>query len=406
MGSGKTVALCYQGLLSAERNPNCVGLIGAPTYPMLRDVTIPAMLQILEEKGIKHQYHKSEYTLILPKARVLFRSLENYERLRGPNLAWVGIDELTYCRPEAWQRLEARVRDPRAQQPQMFAVWTPKGYDWVYQRFISEDKLKDHEAILARPFENIAVLDRQPDYYEQLKVSYDEPFYRQEALGEYLNVFTGRVYQAYSEANKAPDLRFAPEVGLCWALDFNVTPMTAIIAQWINGRIYVLEEIYLRNSNTLEMCERFEQRASFYLQQYRAANGNQPLPITVYGDATANARSTANKTDYAEIKEYFRSRGQFRLAFDYPRGNPRVKDRVNSVNAMLRTAGNQIRTHVHPRCKELIRDFLEVSWKQTSDGFELDKRSDINRTHLSDAFGYMVWQVAPIDAFLREIIKN
>ena len=61
---------------------------------------------------------------------------------------------------------------------------------------------------------------------------------------------------------------------------------------------------------------------------------------------------------------------------------------------------------MHPRCKELIRDFLEVSWKQTSDGFELDKRSDINRTHLSDAFGYMVWQVAPIDAFLREIIKN
>ena len=154
----------------------------------------------------------------------------------------------------------------------------------------------------------------------------------------------------------------------------------------------------------MSRCERFEERASFYLQQYRAANGNQPLPITVYGDATANARSTANKTEYAEIKEYFRSRGQFRLAFDYPRGNPRVKDRVNSVNAMLRTAGNQIRTYVHPRCKELIRDFLEVSWKKTLDGFELDKRSDMNRTHLSDAFGYMVWQVAPIDAFHREII--
>src|SRR5690349_21320565 len=64
--------------------------------------------------------------------------------------------------------------------------------------------------------------------------------------------------------------------------------MTAIIAQWINGRIYVLEEIYLKESNTLEMCERFEERASFYLQQYRAANGNQPLPVTVYGDATGN----------------------------------------------------------------------------------------------------------------------
>src|SRR5712671_4543225 len=134
---------------------------------------------------------------------------------------------------------------------------------------------------------------QSPSYYAQLQVSYDELFYRQEALGEYLNVFTGRVYHAYSEANKAPDLHFAPEAGLCWSLDFNVTPMTAIIAQWINGRIYVLEEIYLNNSNTQEMCERFEGRASFYLQQYQAANGGQPLPIKVYGDAHGQARSTS-----------------------------------------------------------------------------------------------------------------
>ena len=76
------------------------------------------------------------------------------------------------------------------------------------------------------------------------------------------------------------------------------------------------------------------------------------------------------------------------------------------MNAMLRTAGNQIRTYIHPKCKELITDFLEVSWKQTALGFELDKRSDAKRTHLSDAFGYLVWQVAPIDAFHREIITN
>ena len=87
------MALCYQALLSAERNPNCVGLIGAPTYPMLRDVTIPAMLQILEEKRIKHEYHKSEYTLIFPRSRVLFRSLENYERLRGP--IWPGSGSMS-----------------------------------------------------------------------------------------------------------------------------------------------------------------------------------------------------------------------------------------------------------------------------------------------------------------------
>jgi hypothetical protein len=76
----------------------------------------------------------------------------------------------------------------------MFAAWTPKGYDWVYKRFIpTKDKLPEHDAILASPRENHVVLSLKPDYYENLKSSYDPLFYRQEALGEYLNMQSGRV---------------------------------------------------------------------------------------------------------------------------------------------------------------------------------------------------------------------
>ena len=409
VGSGKTVALGYQTLLSAERNPNCTGLLGAPTYPMLRDVVIKTLREILDEKQILYDFHKSEQVLTLPhsNSRNLFRSLERYENLRGPNLAWVGVDELTYCHPEAWLRLEARVRDPRAKQLLMFAGWTPKGFDWVYRRFISpQDKLPGHEAILARAGENVKILLRQPDYYNQLKASYDDLLYRQEALGEYLNTQTGRVYHAYSEANEVADLRFVPQVGLFWALDFNVDPMTAVIAQYVNGRFHVLEEIYLRNSNTELMCERFEERARFYLEKYQAENGGLPLPITIHGDATGHARSTSSKTDYDLIREYFRGKGQFRIDFNYPPSNPSVKDRVNSVNAVLKNAGQQIKVYVHPSCKELITDFYEVSWKQGPVNFELDKATDRKRTHLSDAFGYLVWRVAPINAFRRKHDTN
>ena len=52
----------------------------------------------------------------------------------------VRLDELTYAPEAAWLRLEGRLRDPKATRLCGFAVWTPKGYDWVYQRFISEPK--------------------------------------------------------------------------------------------------------------------------------------------------------------------------------------------------------------------------------------------------------------------------
>src|SRR6266446_4328764 len=105
-----------------------------------------------------------------------------------------------------------------------------------------------------------------------MQTSYDERFFQQEALGAYLNVHAGRVYYAYSEANEDPTLRFAPEAGLCWSLDFNVDPVTAIIAQYLNGRVHVLEEIFLRGANTPKMCERFEERAAPYVQAYQSAN--------------------------------------------------------------------------------------------------------------------------------------
>ena len=122
--------------------------------------------------------------------------MDEFERLRGTNLAWFGLDELTYTQEEAWLRLEGRLRDPKATRLCGFAVWTPKGFDWVYRKFIAEP-VKGTRRSLAKPFENRYLLDKIPDFYERLKDSYDEKFYEQEVLGEYLSMDGGRVYYAF-----------------------------------------------------------------------------------------------------------------------------------------------------------------------------------------------------------------
>jgi hypothetical protein len=60
VGSGKTHALCWQALRSAAQNPGCTGLLGAPTYPMLNDATLPTLLDLLGEYSIAHKYGKAE----------------------------------------------------------------------------------------------------------------------------------------------------------------------------------------------------------------------------------------------------------------------------------------------------------------------------------------------------------
>jgi hypothetical protein len=125
--------------------------------------------------------------------------LDEPERLRGTNLAWFGIDELSYASEDAWLRLEARLRDPKAQALSGFGVWTPQGHDWIYRRFI-KSPVAGYGCIRARPFENRFLLMRTPDYYERLESSYDPKFYEQEAKGEYVNSRADRVYHCFNAA--------------------------------------------------------------------------------------------------------------------------------------------------------------------------------------------------------------
>ena len=205
IGSGKSQALCQEAIKLSYLNPGRTGLIGAPTYPMLRDATQAALLEILERNRIPHELNRAENFLVLRETRskILFRAVEEFERLRGSNLAWFGLDELTYTSEQAWLRLEGRLRDPKATRLCGFAVWTPKGYDWVYERFVAS-RVEGYETVMARPFENRFLLDQIPDYYERLKSSYDARFYEQEVLGEYLSMHAGRVYYAFErEGNVA-----------------------------------------------------------------------------------------------------------------------------------------------------------------------------------------------------------
>jgi hypothetical protein len=380
IGSGKSRALCQEAIKLSYLNPGRTGLVGAPTYPMLRDTTQAALLEVLESNSIPYELNKSENVLVLKdtRSRILFRSLEEYERLRGTNLAWFGVDELTYTSEEAWLRLEGRLRDPLARRLCGFAVWTPKGHDWVYRRFI-EKPVEGYEAIVARPMENRHLLEKIPDFYERLRHSYDERFYRQEVLGEYLSMHEGRVYHAFERGVHVRELEADAGQPLMWALDFNVDPMCSVIAQRDGETVQVLDEIVLSRSSTWEAYEEFANR-------YPPTKAG----LRVYADASGRHAQTGGGTDLEILRKCLARGGYSRVDYRIPRRNPAVRDRVALVNARLKNAAGEIRLYVSPKCRELIRDFEEVTYKPGSS--LIDKDRDPRRTHLADALGYLLWQ--------------
>jgi hypothetical protein len=299
--------------------------------------------------------------------------------LRGTNLAWFGIDELSYASEDAWLRLEARLRDPKASALCGFAVWTPQGHDWIYNRFIHKP-VAGYGCVRAQAFENRFLLEKTPDYYQRLESSYDPRFYQQEVLGEYVNSRRDRVYHCFNAAVHVTKQTYEPHSTLMWALDFNVAPMSSVILQRQGEKLVVIDEIVLQRATTAEACMEFENRFK----------GHAGL-LEIFGDASGRNMHTTGTTDYTTLQTFLYRAGFRNVRVRVPTVNPPVLDRVRKVNALLTNALGEVRLELDSKCRELIKDLEEVLFKP--DSGVIDKASDAARTHASDALGYAIWEL-------------
>ena len=173
VGAGKTFAGALRALVRALEQPGSLGLIGAPTYPMLRDATQRTFFELLEQYALSRgedaalikSFQKVEGHLTLANgSEILFRSLDAPDRIRGLNLAWFWLDEAPLCGYYAWQILKGRLRQP-GYDLAGWATGTPHGRDGFWRDF--EHAPRPHHALFrAATQENAAHLPA--DYISDL----------------------------------------------------------------------------------------------------------------------------------------------------------------------------------------------------------------------------------------------
>ncbi len=85
IGSGKSQALCQEAIRLSYVNAGRTGLIGAPTYPMLRDATLTSLTEVLNENEIPYEVNRSDNVLVMKDSgsRILLRSVDEFERLHA-----------------------------------------------------------------------------------------------------------------------------------------------------------------------------------------------------------------------------------------------------------------------------------------------------------------------------------
>jgi len=180
LGSGKTRVGGYWALRRASKARRVI--VTEPTYPMVRDVLVPTLEELLEVLKVRHKWNRSAWTLQVGGGLILLRSGDNPDSLRGINAHDGLIDEASYTKEKVLDQMIARTR--KSSDAQIRVLGTPHGRDWVYHWQKEGGARLYTQSTFANPF-------IPPEYKVHLARRYSREVARQELLGEIVNFSTG-----------------------------------------------------------------------------------------------------------------------------------------------------------------------------------------------------------------------
>ena len=353
------------------RFPNSKIFYVAPTYKMCRQI----LWDDIKEKFIRARWAKKinesnlEITLV-NNSRIYLRSGDNPDNLRGVSMDYLVMDEAAMIDQKMWTEVCRPALSDR-QGGAMF-ITTPQGKgSWIYELWQGAHSQENWSAFQYSTIQGGNVPEEE---IEAARNELDEKSFRQEYEASF-ETYAGAIYYNWDSSVhiKKQDVEFKKNEILHVGLDFNVTPICAMICRVNGNEISVIDEITMEGSNTFEMAEEL-------LNRYP---NNR---MWIYPDASGQARKTSSNTSDHHI---LRNSG---FILKVKSINPPVKDRIAAVNTSLKAVDGSVKLTVDPKCKHLIKCISGQTYKE---GTRIpDKNSNLD--HMNDALGYLVHWINPI----------
>lgn len=415
-----------------HRSPHGRLLICANTREQLTSAVLPPVFEMFHKLDLEHTVHKipprswgvprvyDSYknvlcVLIEPGvvAQILLRSLVNFAAIKGVELEGAWCDEFADAPMDGIDVICDRLRGNRTRYMfrQFLLTGSPQGENGAWERFDPKNNPSRPDAPLGRPLHEIVFASAtenttlKPDYFESQRATYDSLTLLQQQHGRIVTQSAGQTYYAFSEENCKLKYPYDRQKPLDWAWDFNTddgVPLSSIIGQthndWTNNEMHgqVLREVGLDGSN----IEAVINEALKDPRIYKHRGG-----FRIFGDATQDGKSATN-SDYWTILDALENffDGQNaplnEIEMWIPTCNPRVGNRIRSVNAVFRNDFGKARMWINePDCPRLVNDLRRIVPGRNAQNQQarLLNKSKKKLTHFSDAFGYWVYQFWPYD---------
>jgi hypothetical protein len=375
-GSGKTFVGCLDLLIFAGQHPGTIQGYFGPTYPAIRDIFYPTLTEAAEMMGYRVQVMESNKEVHLYRGAkyygtIICRSMDNPNSIVGFKIARALVDEIDVLAPDkannAWNKIIARMRLVIPGVVNGISVTTtPEGFKWVHSAFANDPK-PSYSMVQASTYENADYLP--PDYIETLIETYPPQLISAYLNGEFVNLTSGSVYNAYDRLLCSSKETIGHGERLYIGQDFNVGKMASVVYVKRGDVFHGVEELvdlYDTPALILAIDARYKGHT-----------------ISLYPDASGNSRKTndASTSDIAMLRQ---------AGYDVRvnGANPAVRDRILAVNAGLSHGKIKINT---AKCPEFVRCLEQQSYDKNG---EPDKKNGFD--HMNDAGGYPIAYEMPI----------
>ena len=367
---GKTF-LAINELAKYARFPNKRILSIANTYRQVKGTIWDELKnQMFRVKWAK-KVNESDLSIELVNgSKIFLRSADNKDALRGAKYDFIVMDECADINPDTWYSvLRPTLADTKGH---ALFIGSPKGRNWFYDLWVQGGATKDWSSYQFTTIEGGQV---DQEEIEAARRDTDSRRFEQEYEAQFVS-YEGVIFYAFTEDNvvEKPTLT-TPRTPLHIACDFNINPMSAIIAEKSKDHLHIYDEIEIWSSNTFELVKEIRRRYGSDRQMF------------VYPDASGQASSTNSPGVSNHI--ILQNNG---FILRTPKRNPPVIDSIASVNSRLRSSTGEIKLTIAPECVRLRECLIKHTFKPNTRIPDKDSGYD----HLTDCVRYLVHGMFPL----------
>ena len=367
---GKT-HLAIRELAKVCRHPMKRAFYVAPTYRQAKQIVWDTLKWRMQDLGWSRKVNESDLTITLVNGSTIsLRGADNPDSLRGVGLDFCVLDEFAMIDEKAW----SEVLRPTLSDKQGSAMFisTPMGQgNWAYDLY-QRGKATDEHHWESFQYTTLDGGNVPEEEIEQAKRDLDERTFRQEYLATF-ETAGNRIYYGFDRGTHVVAHSHDTQV-LYTGWDFNIDPMSVVVAVRTGDHLHVIDEIRLFSSNTQEAVEEIK--------------GRYPKSrIWAFPDPASRQRKTSagGTTDLTILQNAG-------FVVKCPNSHTPVRDRINAVNSRLKSARGDINLTFAPTVKNTIEGLERQTYKPGTTTPDKDSGYD----HMNDALGYMVDYLFPV----------